>query len=115
MKIDYRAFYHSREWRQLRNTILQRDHYTCCMCGFKSVPSSRLLVVDHIVEIRDDYSRRLDPSNLRVLCLHCNERRHSGRAGAAKRRAGGGGVAADGTPLDSHHLWNQVEVDDDGF
>jgi len=32
-------------------------------------------VVDHIVELRDDWSRRLDESNLRSLCHRHHQRK----------------------------------------
>jgi len=58
-------FYHTPEWRRLRNAVLKR-YPICVFCG------KRAGHVDHIIPIRQDWARRLDPTNLRPLCHSCH-------------------------------------------
>lgn len=53
----------------LRKTIMQRDNYTCQLCG-KYMPDEVGLHIDHIIPIARD--GKSIPSNLRVLCSKCN-------------------------------------------
>lgn len=59
-------------WRTVRLTILERDGYHCQLrlpgCTYKAT------TVDHIVEVVRG-GRRLDPTNLRAACMHCNSKR----------------------------------------
>lgn len=64
------AFYNSAEWRMARYEALRRDGGYCACCGRH--PPAVILNVDHIVGLRVDWSRRLDVSNLQVLCADCN-------------------------------------------
>jgi 5-methylcytosine-specific restriction endonuclease McrA len=32
-------------------------------------------VVDHIIELRDDFSKRLDVNNLQTLCYSCHNKK----------------------------------------
>jgi 5-methylcytosine-specific restriction protein A len=52
-------------WRRLRNTYIAQ-HPQCEWAGCHE----RSDEVDHIVSVRTDSSRRLDPTNLQALCLH---------------------------------------------
>ena len=66
--------YNSRSQRKLmtpslRRTIMERDRYTCQLCG-KYMPDEVGLHIDHIVPIARD--GKSVPSNLRVLCSKCN-------------------------------------------
>lgn len=69
------AFYGSVEWKYLRDFVRQRDRGVCAGCG---APGSRH--VDHVIQ------RALGgmdhPSNLRLFCVKCDNKRHSekGRA-----------------------------------
>lgn len=82
------AFYASREWKLARYDTLRRDGPRCTCCG-RTPQDGAVVNVDHIVSLRVDWSRRLDPKNLQVLCDDCNEgkgARHSDdwRAGGAR-------------------------------
>jgi hypothetical protein len=62
---------------QLRNEILERNGYTCQLCGAGAGdpdpfnPSRKLrLHVDHILPV--SHGGTLDRDNLRVLCSACN-------------------------------------------
>ena len=65
---------------QLRSKILERNGYTCQLCGAGPGdrdpfnPSRRIrLDIDHIIPISADGTD--DPDNLRVLCSSCNQAR----------------------------------------
>lgn len=66
--------YNSREQRRLmthalRRQIMERDNYTCQICG-KYMPDEVGLHVDHIVPVAR--GGKTVPSNLQVLCSRCN-------------------------------------------
>lgn len=72
-------FYHSKEWQAVRAQVLERDAYQCQVCK----RSGRLTIADtvhHIVPVRVDPSRKLDPSNLETICRACHNKEHSERA-----------------------------------
>jgi hypothetical protein len=72
---DYRAavieFYQSKAWRELRVDVLEKQHGTCQICG-RTRKHGVILHVDHITPLSVNWSRRLDPDNLQVLCDDCN-------------------------------------------
>lgn len=76
-----RRFYHSPEWRALRAWVLARDAYLCQRC-LRQQRITRATTVHHIVPIRVDWSRRLDPANCQSVCARCH-----GEAEAEARRA----------------------------
>ena len=59
---------------QLRKNIMERDNYTCQMCG-KYMPDEVGLHIDHIIPIAK--GGKSIPSNLRVLCSKCNGKKGS--------------------------------------
>lgn len=74
---DLTKFYQSTAWRKKRAEIIKRDGHMCKDCLLEleegKQPSGTLdsnLHVDHITPIRQDYSKRLDNSNLQVLCQY---------------------------------------------
>lgn len=68
---DIRAFYDSWEWKRMRYRVLQETAARCSCCGSSRSDGARI-VVDHIKPIRFNWHRRLDRSNLQVLCDDCN-------------------------------------------
>jgi 5-methylcytosine-specific restriction endonuclease McrA len=64
-------------WRRLRYRILSENAKhnggaaRCELCG-RSRADGVILHVDHIVPLSKDWSRRLDPSNMQVLCADDN-------------------------------------------
>ena len=65
---ESKAFYNSKAWWRVR-TIALRDNPLCVKCGHPAQ------VVDHIIPITEDWSRRLDLTNLQPLChLHHNQK-----------------------------------------
>lgn len=70
-------FYGSSTWRQLRQSILERDHFECQWCKAEGrVTTDAILEVDHIQELKDHPELALDPENLRTLCKDCHNKRH---------------------------------------
>lgn len=69
-------FYHSKEWEAVRRLVLARDHYLCqkCLKEKRLTPAS---MVHHIVELRDDWSKRLQADNLVSLCQSCHNKVHA--------------------------------------
>lgn len=68
-------FYHSLEWQALRLRALERDAYLCQPC-LREKRITRADTVHHIVPIKQDFSRRLDPSNVESVCRACHNRLH---------------------------------------
>jgi len=72
-------FYWSKEWRAMREYILQRDNYECIQCKRQGIVTSHdvaTLIVDHILELKDRPDLRLDEDNLQVLCHYHHELKH---------------------------------------
>ena len=70
------AFYNSRAWISARDAVLVRDHALCRIC-FRKGELTQALIVHHIVEVRKDWSRRLDLGNLISVCQACHNRIHA--------------------------------------
>jgi len=64
-------FYRSRAWRRKRYEALKRDKGLCQLCG-RGRKDGVVLHVDHIEPLSRNWNRRLDLSNLQVLCEDCN-------------------------------------------
>ena len=63
-----KRFYKSRAWAKARYAYLKTlsRPLRCACCG--ATAKDERLVVDHVVSLRHDWSRRLDPTNFQVLC-----------------------------------------------
>lgn len=87
----WRRWYHTARWRKLRMQCLERDLFTCQMCGDCEADTSKL-IADHIRRHGGDPKLFWDPDNLQCLCKHCHDNDKQ-RAEAAERMAGriGGG------------------------
>lgn len=70
MQDSHKAFYGSAAWKKLRDKKLRQDPLceSCLDKGF--IKEGR--DIDHIVEIKDDWDRRLDITNLKTLCRSCH-------------------------------------------
>lgn len=66
----YKTFYSTTAWKKLRALKLSKDPLceNCLDNGFVKAGHD----IDHIVELKDDYTRRLDMSNLMTLCRPCH-------------------------------------------
>ncbi|KEK25707.1 HNH endonuclease [Bacillus gaemokensis] len=68
-------FYKSKEWRQLRVKVLQRDNYECCMCRDKG-KYRKADCVHHIKEVKEYPELALTFENLKSLCNQCHNEVH---------------------------------------
>ena len=68
---DDKKFLKSKEWRDIRLVILNRDDYTCSYCGFRS---DKRMQVNHINGDPKNHSKE----NLEVICGLCHMILHSG-------------------------------------
>lgn len=68
---ENRAFYSSKAWRELRHTVMLKFDYICAACE-RNGHYTKASVVDHIIEIKDDWDKRLDINNLEPLCHTCH-------------------------------------------
>ena len=63
------------DWQARRRKALQRDGYTCQMCGLKSTRVDDVWFdIDHIVPKSDGGGHELD--NLQTLCPSCHAKKH---------------------------------------
>ncbi|MEK5331040.1 HNH endonuclease [Lysinibacillus sp. FSL W8-0992] len=65
---QYRRFYNSAAWRNL--SFQHRLKNPICEECIKVGLVVKADVVDHVIEIKDDWSKRLDEKNIRSLCHH---------------------------------------------
>jgi 5-methylcytosine-specific restriction endonuclease McrA len=80
-----KRFYASWPWRKLRFKILAENaqrHGGTPVCELCAAPRGDgvVLHVDHIVALSRDWEKRLDPTNLQVLCGACNQGKTNGPA-----------------------------------
>ncbi|MEW6329298.1 MAG: hypothetical protein AB1468_04225 [Candidatus Micrarchaeota archaeon] len=61
-----------KEWKELRQKILERDEFTCVYCGYRS---EKYQIVDHA----DGDPENHNDSNLQIICQMCNLIKHSGQ------------------------------------
>ena len=70
-----RRFYSSKQWQQVRKSVLYRDNYVCKICGR---PAS---IVHHINFLNPDNINNpdisLNPDNLVSVCIDCHNRIHN--------------------------------------
>lgn len=73
-------FYHSGDWRRVREQVLKRDNKECQWCkaeGRVTTAKTATLEVDHIKELQYYPKLAFEPSNLRTLCHDCHNKRHN--------------------------------------
>lgn len=61
----------NREWSITREAVINRDHGLCMICDSNN-KEGYVEEVHHIVELKEDWSRRLDMNNLICLCKRCH-------------------------------------------
>ncbi len=98
----YRKLYSTKQWRNLRGTILTRDYYRCQRCGLsltsgKSQPTSA--VVHHKKPRKGNLTLFYDPSNLEAVCWSC----HLGVIQSEEVLGYDTTIGADGWPMDANH------------
>jgi 5-methylcytosine-specific restriction enzyme A len=81
-KEQKKKFYNSKEWKQLRNSILIEQNFECQKCkelGYVKLndpDKHKTFDVDHIKEISEFPDLALEPSNMRVLCIRHHNEKH---------------------------------------
>ncbi len=70
--VEAKKFYQSREWREIRYSVLRDTGFACKCCGRSPRKDGVRLHVDHIIPRSKSIELQLDPSNLQVLCEDCN-------------------------------------------
>lgn len=76
---QFTEFYHSTEWKKLRQQVLLRDNYMCQICLRNGVVNDKELIVHHITELKEDWSQRLNMDNLETVCVTCHNRIHKAK------------------------------------
>ncbi len=59
-----KAFYNSVAWKHTRDMILSRDNHIDIYLYVTERRIVKASLVHHIIELREDYTKRLDPGNL---------------------------------------------------
>ncbi len=70
---DYTRFYYTKEWKRVRELVLQRDDYLCVRCRNNGIIKLAEMV-HHKIRIKIVYCIRLDLSNLESLCEACHNK-----------------------------------------
>lgn len=73
-------FYKSKAWRNMAYRF-KLANPVCVKCLAKGI-IKKADVADHIIEIKDDWSKRLDENNLQALCNTC----HNAKTKAVKKK-----------------------------
>jgi len=95
-------FYGTKEWKKARAECVRLAAYRCRLCG-SSVRGLNKSRVDHVKTKKEFPALALVQSNLRCLCVPCDNARHAEKGGAAADR----GCDAQGIPLAAGHHWNK--------
>lgn len=66
---DVKQFYNSIIWKRTSKQVLLEADYVCAMCGGEAT------MTDHIISVKQDWSKRLDRSNLQASCKKCNDKK----------------------------------------
>lgn len=73
----YSTFYNSMHWKRMSTYIRCKYNGLCLSCYIKYKILNVADVVHHIVELKEDYSKRLEEDNLVTLCHSCHNILHS--------------------------------------
>ncbi|MGN1200874.1 MAG: HNH endonuclease [Candidatus Caccovivens sp.] len=76
----YKSFYNSKEWKQIKSRKFQEAEGLCEQCLKAGVVRAGV-DVHHIVPVEKNWNKRLEYSNLILLCKECHNARH-GRGGS---------------------------------
>ncbi|SDY69138.1 HNH endonuclease [Thermoactinomyces sp. DSM 45892] len=70
-----KQFYQSVAWKRLRDQALRRDDYLCqvCLSGDRYTTAE---TVHHVIEVKRDWSKRLELNNLQSVCNACHNKIH---------------------------------------
>ncbi len=68
-------FYTNNQWRTL-SEIIKRRYLGMCLCCWGKGIIEMCTTTHHIVELKEDWNRRLDKDNLIPLCSSCHGKVH---------------------------------------
>lgn len=68
-------FYNSKEWRTLSEYVMASNNYLCVGCSLPGIKPVIADVVDHIVPVAVDWSKRLEINNCQPLCHDCHNKK----------------------------------------
>lgn len=71
-------FRNTQTWKRTAKQIMERDLQCCRVCLMNGVFTNHGLSVHHIVPLSEDFSLRLDDSNLITLCRYHHTRAECG-------------------------------------
>lgn len=71
---ESRKLYQSKEWQRVRQYVIAKGKGLCVRC-LANKQFIKFDVVDHIIPVQVDWSRRLDPDNCQLLCHACHNRK----------------------------------------
>lgn len=74
--IEYSKFYDSPYWKRMSKYIRIKYNGLCLYCLIKYEIEALADVVHHIIELKEDYSKRLEEDNLLTLCHSCHNNLH---------------------------------------
>ena len=69
--VEWRKWYHTTRWRNLRWSVLEAAMFTCARCGRLEGDTSQL-VADHVIPHRGDEALFWSRANLQCLCAPCH-------------------------------------------
>lgn len=71
---NHQIFYSSSEWRKMRKVVMIKAGGLCISCMDMHIVTNAD-VVDHIISVEIDYTKRLEESNLQPLCHACHNKK----------------------------------------
>ena len=80
-----RKFRNSTSWKSKTEEIKTRDKYLCQVCLSNNIFNYKNLSIHHITPLAEDWSRRLDNSNLITVCDTCHKDCEIGKIPRAKQ------------------------------
>jgi 5-methylcytosine-specific restriction endonuclease McrA len=104
---EYRKLYRTREWRFLREQVIQRDMGLCrrCGCGLTlGREGKQAAVVHHKKAHKGDLALFFNIGNLETLCNAC----HSGHVQSEEKLGYSTEIGIDGYPVDENHPTNKI-------
>ncbi|WP_099157279.1 HNH endonuclease [Virgibacillus ndiopensis] len=69
------GFYKTVAWRKARALAMERDNHLCQRCKRHKILRPAQMV-HHKIEVKEDWSKRLDLDNLESLCHFCHNQIH---------------------------------------
>lgn len=70
-------FYNSREWKVARVKVLELDNHLCLHCYLVDKTIRQADTVHHVIELKEDYSLRINKNNLISVCNSCHQIIHN--------------------------------------